>query len=181
MVSMSVAVRNIRSRHSGPPGSPHHGGRRPARPVDGTGGRPRGSATAGPDTGPLLLTSGLDGLAHDISAEEWTQGSRSGRYRTECGGEAVAVSLHHPPGPRCPACAATSQPGSSARSQPASRRRVRLTVRWLQERLASEEHFAEQAGWKITRGRWGSRTYRDPRFDSAEFLARFQTEGTAVR
>ena len=179
MVSMSVAVRSIWGRHPGSAGAPHRGIGGWSRPPAGD--RDRVREAAGPDTGPLLLTSGLDGLGHEISAEEWARGSRSGRYRTECGAEAVAVSLHHPPGPRCPGCAAISSPGSFAPASPASRRMVPLPVRWLQERLAGEELFAEQAGWKIRKGRWGSRTYRDSRFDSAEFIARVRAEGTAVR
>lgn len=179
MASMSVAVRSIRGRHPGSPGAPHRGIGRPSRPPAGD--RDRLRKVAGPDTGPLLLTSGLDGLAHDISAEEWAQGSRSGRYRTECGVGAVAASLHHPPGPRCPGCAAISPPGLFAPASPASRRMVARPLRWLRERLAGQERFAEQAGWKVRKGRWGSRTYRDPRFDSAEFISRVQAEGTSVQ
>jgi hypothetical protein len=32
--------------------------------------------------------------------------------------------------------------------------------------LIAQDLRAAQQGWTVTNGRWGSRTYRDPRFDS---------------
>jgi hypothetical protein len=38
----------------------------------------------------------------------------------------------------------------------------------LRAPLEAEEEHARSRGWQVERGRWGSRAYRDPRFDSLD-------------
>lgn len=73
-----------------------------------SGGR-RGRGRAGgaaSDVGFRDLTDGVDGYCHDVSAEQWARGVRSGRYIAVCGRMVVAASLMEPPGPRCLSCEA---------------------------------------------------------------------------
>jgi hypothetical protein len=180
VVSMSVATRRARRRclRSSPTEAPQ-GSRRS--------GPPRGAELRQRDRGapprPAItvpLTSGLDGRAHEISAEEWARGSRSGQYVAVCGAEVVAASLHHPPGPWCPACEVNApSPTPAPPSAPSPSGRWLSLVRLLREMLAAEERLAKQTGWESTPGRWGSRTYRDPRFD--RLAAGAGAEEVAVR
>lgn len=39
-------------------------------------------------------------------------------------------------------------------------------TRSIYSRLIAQDLRAAQRGWAVTAGKWGSRTYRDPRFDS---------------
>lgn len=39
-------------------------------------------------------------------------------------------------------------------------------MRYARAKLIAQDRRASQRGWTVTSGRWGSRTYRDPRFDS---------------
>lgn len=173
MVSMSAAVRRIPRRHPASSVTPKRRRGLSLHPLDATAARHQAIPTPAPILTFALLTSALDRQAHDIAVEQWAQGSHSGQFVAKCGVEAVAASLHDRPGPRCPRCVAIAEPPVSVQAT------ARWPVGWLRARLIEEERAAERAGWEVTTGRWGSRTYRDPRFDRLPAAA--GAEGAEVR
>jgi hypothetical protein len=44
-------------------------------------------------------------------------------------------------------------------------RRAFIGLRIVRERLVDQDRRASANGWTVSAGRWGRRTYRDPRFD----------------
>jgi hypothetical protein len=47
----------------------------------------------------------------------------------------------------------------------------------MRARLRHQDDHAAERGWTVGRGRWGGRTYRDPRFD---FLGELSVLGEAI-
>lgn len=103
-------------------------------------GRRRGRGRAGGAAcvvGLRDLTGAVDGYCHDISAEQWARGVRSGRYIAVCGRMVVAASLMEPPGPRCLSCEAVRLEHclvAAAVSDRVRRRLWRQRHRWLVSR-----------------------------------------------
>ncbi|GAY12538.1 hypothetical protein TOK_1026 [Pseudonocardia sp. N23] len=49
-------------------------------------------------------------------------------------------------------------------------RLIRRTLSWPAHRLDAQDARAYNRGWTVTSGKFGSRTYRDPRWDHVEEL-----------